>query len=217
MILYSEPMRLMFFDCWIALGGDRALPAMQDRLGQSWAGHVLRAMIVHEEERRRVWQAHEARSVKDHERRLQRDRERQLAQERRILQKKERDKLFWANAHNDLEKIGYNPTPAYRRTAPPPSAYQQQTPRSPPPVQPPKPQTWPLGIQPNRFSGFCYCCGNGVAANAGVIFKPITHNANAPDDCKCACLSCNGSAHVGTCAAKRQRGAKRRPFEEETK
>ena len=125
---YSEPMRLMIFDCWIALGGDKALPAMQERLGQSWAGPVLRAMIVHEEERRRVWQAHEARLVKDHERRLRRDRERQLAQERRILQKKGRDKRFWANAHNDLEKNGYNPMPA----APPPSAYQQQTSHSPP-------------------------------------------------------------------------------------
>jgi hypothetical protein len=209
---YSEPMRLMIFDCWIALGGDRALPAMQDRLGQSWAGHALRAMIVHEEERRRAWQAHEARSdpVKDHERRLRRDRERQLAQERRILQKMGRDKRFWANAHNDLEKNGYNPTPA----APPPSAYQQQTSHSPPS---PPPQTWPLGIQPNRFAGFCYCCGLEVGWNAGVIFKPIVHNANAPGDWKYACPPCNGSAHVGTNAAQRQRGAKRRPSVKENK
>jgi len=99
-------MRLMIYECWSALGGDRALPAMQDRLGQSWAGHVLRAMIAHEEERRRAWQAHEARSdpVKVHERRLQRKQEQQLAQERRLLRKKERDKLWWANARNDLGK-----------------------------------------------------------------------------------------------------------------
>ena len=104
--LDSESMRLMIYECWSALGGDRALPAMLDRLGQSWAGHVLRAMIVHEEERRRVWRAHEARSdpVKVHERRLQRKQEQQLAQEKRLLRKKERDKLFWANARNDLGK-----------------------------------------------------------------------------------------------------------------
>ena len=86
---------------------------MQERLGQSWAGHVLRAMIAHEEARRPM-AAHEARSVKDHERRLQRKQEQQLAQERRILLKKERDKRFWANARNDVEKNGTPRCPLLR-------------------------------------------------------------------------------------------------------
>jgi hypothetical protein len=96
MISYSEPMRLMIYLCWSALGGDSALPAMQDRLGQSWAGHVLQGMIAHEAARRRAWEARKERSdpVKADERRLQRHRERQLAHERRMSQKKERDKLF---------------------------------------------------------------------------------------------------------------------------
>jgi hypothetical protein len=96
MSLYFEPMRLMIYDCWIALGGDRALSAMQDRLGKSWAGQVLRAMIEHEEERRRAWQAHEARSdpVKVHERRLQRKQERQPAQESRLCVPKTSSELM---------------------------------------------------------------------------------------------------------------------------
>jgi len=227
MTSYSEPMQLMIYDCRCALGGDRALPAMQDRLGQSWAGHVLQAMIADEEARMRARQAREearmcawephaatrADSVSVSERRLQRKRERQLAQERHLLRKKERDKLLWVHEFNDLETNGYTPTPAYQRTALPPSA-SQQTPRFPPP---PKPQTWPLGTQINRYAAFCYCCGNEVGPNAGVTFKPIVNNANATADWKCACLPCNGSAHVGTYAAQRQRGAKRRLFVKETK
>ena len=214
MSLYFEPMQLMISECRCALGRE-ALPAMQDRLGQSWAGGVLRSMIAdvqalvrarqaREEARMRGWEAHAATRTDPavSERRLLRERERRLAQERRLLRKKERDKLLWVHDLNELGKEGDTPTPAYQRTAPPPSAYQQRAPHSPPPP-PPNPQTWPLGIQPNRFAGFCYCCGNEVGTNAGVIFKPIVHNANAPGDWKYACLPCNGSAHVGTYAAQR--------------
>ena len=73
-------MRLMIYDCWIDLGGDRALPFMQDRLGQSWAGRVLGRMIAHEEARRRARQQHEEASsddpVKAQEKRVQRKHER---------------------------------------------------------------------------------------------------------------------------------------------
>jgi hypothetical protein len=120
MNLYSEPMQLMIYDCRCALGGDRALPAIQDRLGQSWAGHVLRAMIAdeealmrarqaREEARMRGWEAHAAirtDPVAVSERRLQCKRERRLAQERHLLRKKERDKLLWVHEFNDLEKNG---------------------------------------------------------------------------------------------------------------
>jgi hypothetical protein len=102
---WEGAMRLMIYDCWIDLGGDRALPFMQDRLGQSWAGQVLGRMIAHEEARRRARQQHEACSndpVKAQEKRVQRKHERQLRHERRLLQKKERDKLWWANAASSI-------------------------------------------------------------------------------------------------------------------
>jgi hypothetical protein len=102
---WEGAMRLMIFDCWIDLGGDRALPFMQDRLGQSWAGRVLGRMIAHEEARRRARQEHEARSedpVRAQERRVQRKHERQLRHERRLFQKKERDKLWRANAASSI-------------------------------------------------------------------------------------------------------------------
>src|SRR5882672_5939435 len=49
----------------------------------------------------------------------------------------------------------------------------------PPPFRPTPRQTWPLGIQPNRFAGFCYCCGNECVTNAGLIFKPSQYNSQA--------------------------------------
>ncbi len=116
MTFYSEPMQLMISECRCALGRE-ALPAMQDRLGQSWAGHVLRSIIADEEARLRARQAREearrcawepqAATGADWAvsgRRLQRQRERRLAQERHLLRKKERDKLLWVHDLNDLEK-----------------------------------------------------------------------------------------------------------------
>jgi hypothetical protein len=95
---WDEALRLLIYDCWGRLGGDSALPHMQDPLGQSWAGHVLERMIAHESASRRASQEHEARSVKAQEERMRRKRERQLRHERRLLQKRERDQLWWANA-----------------------------------------------------------------------------------------------------------------------
>ena len=115
MSIYSEPMRLMISECWSALGRE-ALPAMQDRLGQSWAGDVLRATIadedawmrarqVREEARRGTWQPQAAtRSDWAVSGRLQRQRERRLAQERHLFRKKERDKLLWVHGLNDPGK-----------------------------------------------------------------------------------------------------------------
>jgi hypothetical protein len=91
--------------------------------------------------------------------------------------------------------------------APPP----RQPQSAPPPAQPPAAKTtWPLGINPNKFAAFCYCCGVEVLANAGIIFKPYTFNTRATNDWKVACLPCNGSktssgAVVMTYAASRQR------------
>lgn len=95
--------------------------------------------------------------------------------------------------------------------------YTPPRPAQAPPVQPPKRTTWPLGIQPNRYVGFCYCCGNEVVTNAGFIFKPILHNAQASSDWKVTCATCNGTntmpgASISSYAASRQRSTKRKPY-----
>src|SRR5882672_7473149 len=70
-----------------------------------------------------------------------------------------------------------------------------------------------LGTPPNRFAGFCYCCGDECVANAGLIFKPSQYNSQASNDWKIACTSCNVSAHVASFAAARKRPARgSRPF-----
>lgn len=85
------------------------------------------------------------------------------------------------------------------------------------PVTPPKrtTTTWPLGIQPNRFANFCYCCGVEVLTNVGVIFKPIMHNARGSSEWKVACLPCNGTnttpgCHVLDYPATRQKAKRGR-------
>jgi hypothetical protein len=103
--------------------------------------------------------------------------------------------------------------PSQPTAAPRPQAPPRPTPTPPPP--PPQPAarkaSWPLGIDPNRFSGWCYCCGFEVLANVGVIFKPYQYNSQAPNDWKVACLSCNGTkstpgATVNAYSANRRRG-----------
>lgn len=76
---------------------------------------------------------------------------------------------------------------------------------STPPRPPTQKTTWPIGINPNRFAGWCYCCGNEVVANAGVIFKPHQYHSAAPNDWKIACLACNQTATVTAYAASRKR------------
>jgi hypothetical protein len=90
---WEEAVRLMIYDCWSDLGGGEALPLMQNRLGQTWSGHVLGRIIAHEEARRRARQEHEACSNPV---RLRRDECSGSRSERRLLQKKERDRLWWA-------------------------------------------------------------------------------------------------------------------------
>jgi hypothetical protein len=104
-LAWERATRLMIFDCWGDLGRNAALARMQNRLGQSWAGCVLGRMIEHEEvrdARRRAHRKQEASSdpFGAQERRMQRKQERRLNLERRLLQKKERDKIWWANAAN---------------------------------------------------------------------------------------------------------------------
>src|SRR5580765_1397679 len=74
-----------------------------------------------------------------------------------------------------------------------------------PPRPPVQKTTWPLGINPNRFAGWCYCCGIEVVANAGIIFKPHQYHSAAVDDWKVSCVSCNTTATILSHAAQRQR------------
>jgi len=91
------------------------------------------------------------------------------------------------------------PRPSYNPATPPRPAY------TPPPPRPaPKPQTWPIGINPNKFAGWCYCCGTEVVAMAGVIFKPNQYSVGATSDWKISCLPCNSTATVQSYPAQRR-------------
>jgi hypothetical protein len=81
---------------------------------------------------------------------------------------------------------------------------------APQPAQPTTKKAWPLGIQPNRFSGWCYCCGLEVLANAGVIFRPNQFHSLAPADWRVACTLCNTTAIVTAYAANRRRTSSKR-------
>lgn len=101
-------------------------------------------------------------------------------------------------------------TPATRGQSANNGQAQYNTPKQPPggstPPQPAKTkQSWPLGINPNRFIGWCYCCGVEVPTNAGVIFKPYQYHSKASDDWKVACTGCNMGATVLASPAQRQR------------
>jgi hypothetical protein len=78
----------------------------------------------------------------------------------------------------------------------------QYNPTPPPPQR--KAQTWPLGIRPNAFAGWCYCCGKEVLANSGIIFHPNQFHAAASSDWKIACLPCNSTATVYSSPAPKQ-------------
>ena len=103
---------------------------------------------------------------------------------------------------------------------PPPQAPPQKTPFYPPPhqaapraqqhakraaPQPPK----PLSTKPNVFPQPCYCCGDQVAAQAGFIFDPSTHNSRAKSKWQVLCKTCvNTSPHnIMASAAPRKRPA----------
>ena len=88
-----EAIRLVLFDCWVALGGDNALPQMKERLGRGWAGQVLNEMIAHHEVRTRVRREHEVRSdpAAARQRRQQLKGERQQRHQERLEKKRQRD------------------------------------------------------------------------------------------------------------------------------
>ena len=106
----------------------------------------------------------------------------------------------WEKLVNSKIKIIEDP---FKNLGTPPGGNKMSAPgfnqpmQPPPPRQPPPPPTqkksWPLGIAPNRFAGWCYCCGVEVVANAGVIFKPYEYHAQAVNDWRVACFLCNGT------------------------
>lgn len=48
----------------------------------------------------------------------------------------------------------------------------------------------------NAFPGNCYCCGDVVDANAGLLFHPDQFTPNAPVGFKVACTRCNSSPNI---------------------
>ena len=97
------------------------------------------------------------------------------------------------------------PRPAPRPT-PPPSPAAPQAPRPTPP--PPRPRV-PLinSTAPNKYKGWCYCCGVAVLEQQGFIFDPYKHNSSANSKWQIACKGCNSHPHpsIGRTAATRQR------------
>lgn len=50
-----------------------------------------------------------------------------------------------------------------------------------------------LGSKPNKYPGFCFCCGDHVPVTTGVVFNPKDHNSAAADKWSIACAPCNRS------------------------
>lgn len=92
--------------------------------------------------------------------------------------------------------------------SPNPGRQWQNNPKPPPQPTPPpvSKTTHPIGIDPNRFAGPCYCCGIEVVANAGLLFRPNKYHTRATSDWKVVCTSCNTTATIGPNPAPRQRG-----------
>ena len=90
------------------------------------------------------------------------------------------------------------PTPPPRPQAPTP----QPPPRPRPAPQPPKPAA-PLSNRDNMYAGWCYCCGDPVAAKAGWIFDPSTKNRSAKSKLQVLCHTCNTTSYpnIGASAA----------------
>jgi hypothetical protein len=79
---------------------------------------------------------------------------------------------------------------------PPPQTWARPTPPPPPrPASPPPPPRKPVPYsdKPNRYAGFCYCCGTYEQVDKGFIFNPSQHNGRAPDKSVLICAPCNKS------------------------
>jgi hypothetical protein len=106
-----------------------------------------------------------------------------------------------------------SPPPAPRpRPAPPPpqKPYVSPVQSAPPPPPPPRrtpPPVQPLSTRDNLYAGWCYCCGDPVAAKSGWIFDPSLTNSRAKSKWEICCNSCNNSTYrnVGPSRAPRNR------------
>lgn len=86
-----------------------------------------------------------------------------------------------------------------QRPMPPHDPAQWGSAPSPPPRPQPAPQSTAKVFQrvpinakrPNAFPGHCYCCGDEVPANAGLLFHPSNFTAHAPVGFKVVCIQCN--------------------------
>lgn len=95
----------------------------------------------------------------------------------------------------DIEAPPQSRNNGSRRTAPartPPSTPDWGQPTSPPPnynAPPPPPQS--PGVIQNSFAGDCWCCGLGVPAQGGKVFKPADHGVLRGPRWACICPSCD--------------------------
>ncbi len=97
------------------------------------------------------------------------------------------------NYMGDMIHTGHINTPPPPPRAAPPMTSHRATPSS------------PLGQQRNKYSAWCWCCGNEVLTGAGFIFKPGLFVTNASTKWEVTCTPCNTTGNVLAWASVHQR------------
>jgi hypothetical protein len=86
------------------------------------------------------------------------------------------------------------------RGSPPPNV------KAPPPPPPPKAAKVPYSDKPNKFTSWCFCCGDTVPSDMGFIINPSKYNSRAPNKFVTICTSCNkANVPIGRSGAPRQK------------
>ena len=92
--------------------------------------------------------------------------------------------------------------------APPPkTAY---APKPPPPPPPRGSVASPISSTPNRFPGFCWCCGVEKLPTEGFIFKPTPNHTKW----EVICTPCNTSATIQPYAASHVRTPRKKSVQD---
>lgn len=68
-----------------------------------------------------------------------------------------------------------------------------------------KPAPKNYSIKPNRYEGYCFCCGTLVGQQGGFIFEPSKHNPSAVSKWQIICGPCNQGAHIPISPVPRQK------------
>ena len=117
----------------------------------------------------------------------------------------------FASVETPMNRSIHNPprAPNPPRPAPRPQPAPPPRPAAPqPPPPPPRPRPPMIGsTAPNKYKGWCYCCGDAVLEQQGFIFDPYNYNSSANSKWQIACQACNSRSHasIGRTAAPRQR------------